>query len=77
MKLHYPEGTFYIFADIKDTGIDSMTMWDKILDEAHVLVLPGDGFGDAGKGYIRICCTVSVEQLKEAFDRMEKMDCFR
>ena len=54
-----------------------MTMWDKILDEAHVLVLPGDGFGDAGKGYIRICCTVSVEQLKEAFDRMEKMDCFR
>ena len=77
VKLHYPEGTFYIFADIKDTGIDSMTMWDKILDEAHVLVLPGDGFGDAGKGYIRICCTVSVEQLKEAFDRMEKMDCFR
>ena len=54
-----------------------MDMWDKILDEAHVLVLPGDGFGQAGEGYIRICCTVSVEVLKEAFDRVEKMDIFR
>ena len=77
VRCHYPEGTFYIFADIRDTGISSMEMWDKILDEAHVLVLPGDGFGKAGEGYIRICCTVSVEVLKEAFDRMEKMECFR
>ena len=77
VKCFYPEGTFYIFADIKETGISSMDMWDKILDEAHVLVLPGDGFGQAGEGYIRICCTVSVEVLKEAFDRVEKMDIFR
>lgn len=77
VKCFYPEGTFYIFADIKETGISSMDMWDKILDEAHVLVLPGDGFGQAGEGYIRICCTVSVEVLKEAFDRVEKMNIFR
>ncbi|MBR2559833.1 MAG: aminotransferase class I/II-fold pyridoxal phosphate-dependent enzyme [Firmicutes bacterium] len=77
VKCFYPEGTFYIFADIRETGISSMDMWDKILDEAKVLVLPGDGFGKAGEGYIRICCTVSVEVLKEAFDRLEKMDIFK
>ena len=77
VKCFYPEGTFYIFADIRETGISSMDMWDKILDEARVLVLPGDGFGKAGEGYIRICCTVSVEVLKEAFDRLEKMDIFK
>lgn len=77
VKCFYPEGTFYIFADIRETGISSMDMWDKILDEARVLVLPGDGFGEAGKGYIRICCTVSVDVLKEAFDRLEQMDIFK
>jgi len=77
VKCFYPEGTFYIFADIRETGISSMDMWDKILDEARVLVLPGDGFGEAGKGYIRICCTVSVDVLKEAFDRLERMDIFK
>ena len=77
VKCFYPEGTFYIFADIRETGISSMDMWDKILDEARVLVLPGDGFGKAGEGYIRICCTVPVEVLKEAFDRIEKMDIFK
>jgi len=77
VKCFYPEGTFYIFADVRETGISSMDMWDKILDEAKVLVLPGDGFGKAGEGYIRICCTVSVEVLKEAFDRLEKMDIFK
>ena len=76
VKCRYPEGTFYIFADITETGISSMEMWDRIVDEAHVLVLPGDGFGAAGEGYIRICCTVSVEVLKKAFDRIEKMDIF-
>lgn len=77
VKCIYPEGTFYIFADIRETGVSSMEMWDKILDEAHVLVLPGDGFGKGGEGYIRICCTVSVDVLAEAFDRLEKMDVFR
>ncbi len=72
----YPEGTFYLFACIKDTGYSSMDIWEKILDEAHVLVLPGSGFGAAGEGYIRIACTVGIEQLKVAFDRLEKMPLF-
>ena len=72
-----PEGTFYVFANIKDTGIKSMDIWEKILDEAHVLVLPGSGFGDAGEGFIRLACTVGIDTLKEAFDRMEKMEIFK
>lgn len=72
-----PEGTFYVFANIKDTGVSSMDIWEKILDEAHVLVLPGSGFGDAGEGFIRLACTVGIDTLKEAFDRMEKMDIFK
>ena len=76
MKCNKPEGTFYVFVNIKDTGYTSEEMWEKMLDEAHVLVLPGSGFGEAGEGFIRIAATVGIDTLKESFDRIEKMDCF-
>lgn len=50
---------------------------DLILKEAHVLMLPGDAFGRCGEGYVRIACTVDVETLKEAFDRIEKIEQFK
>jgi aspartate/methionine/tyrosine aminotransferase len=71
-----PQGTFYLFVNIKDTGLSSMEIWEKILDDAHVLVLPGSGFGQAGEGFIRIACTMGIDRLEEAFDRLEKMDIF-
>jgi len=77
MSCNKPEGTFYVFINIKDTGYTSEEIWEKILDEAHVLVLPGSGFGEAGEGFIRIAATVGIEVLKEAFDRIEKMNIFR
>ena len=42
-----------------------------LLEKAHVLTLPGNAFGACGEGHIRICCTVSMEKLKEAFDRIK------
>ena len=44
-----------------------------LLDRAHVLVSPGTPFGVTGAGHFRIACTVGVEQLKEAYDRMEQL----
>lgn len=76
MSVIPPQGTFYMFINIKDTGLTSVQVSEKILEEAHVLVIPGSGFGESGEGYIRIACTVGVEKLKEAFDRIEKMDIF-
>lgn len=49
---------------------------DKILEEAHVLVIPGTGFGDSGEGHLRIAVTVGEEKINEAFDRIAKMDIF-
>ena len=77
MSCNKPEGTFYVFVNIKETGMTSEEIWEAILDEAHVLVLPGSGFGAAGEGYIRIAATVGIETLKEAFDRIEQMTVFK
>lgn len=77
IKCNLPEGTFYLFVDISETGLTSEEMWEKMLDEAHVLVLPGSGFGPAGEGFIRIACTSGVEVLEQAFDRIGEMSIFK
>lgn len=77
MSVLAPKGTFYLFFNIKQTGLSSSEVSDRILKEAHVLTLPGNAFGQCGEGYIRIACTVGVDKLAEAFDRIEKMDIFK
>lgn len=71
--IYPPKGSFYLFMNIKETGLTSEEAADLILKEAHVVTLPGNAFGACGEGYIRIACTVGVEKLKEAFDRIEKI----
>lgn len=75
--IYPPKGSFYLFVNIKASGMTSAEACDKILEEAHVLMLPGDAFGSCGEGYVRIACTVGIETLKEAFDRIEKIEAFK
>jgi len=71
-----PKGTFYLFVNIKETGLSSVEVADRILHEAHVLTLPGVAFGHSGEGYIRMACTCGIDKLKEAFERISQMDIF-
>ncbi len=71
--LYPPKGSFYLFVNIKETGLSSAAAAEKILQDAHVLTLPGPAFGACGEGYVRIACTVGVDLLCEAFDRIEKV----
>ncbi len=77
MSVLAPKGTFYLFVNIKKTGLNSVDASDIILKQAHVLTIPGIAFGECGEGYVRIACTVGVEKLEEVFDRIEKMDIFK
>lgn len=72
-----PKGTFYLFPNIKATGLSSDEVRDIILREAHVLVLPGTAFGTNGEGYIRIAVTVGEEKINEAFDRIANLNIFK
>lgn len=77
MSILPPRGTFYLFVNIKETGLSSVEISHRILKEAHVLTLPGVAFGDCGEGYIRIACTCTTNKLKEAFERIAEMDIFK
>lgn len=72
-----PRGSLYLFVNIKGTGLSSAEVTRRLLEEAHVLVVPGNAFGESGEGYLRLALTVSVEKLEEAFDRISQMELFR
>lgn len=74
--IYPPKGSFYLFINIKDTGLTSEEAAEIILKEAHVLTLPGNAFGNCGEGYLRIACTVDKDVLKEAFERIKNIKVF-
>ncbi|HLQ75600.1 MAG TPA: pyridoxal phosphate-dependent aminotransferase [Alloiococcus sp.] len=76
MSIAKPRGTFYLFPNIKATGLSSEEVADRLLKEAQVLVLPGTAFGESGEGYIRLAVTVDIDAIDEAFDRIEQMSIF-
>jgi aspartate aminotransferase len=69
-KIKYvkPQGAFYIFCDIAKTKMDSLTFANRLLDEAGVAVIPGDGFG--ANNYIRISFASSIEELEKAINKI-------
>ena len=66
-------GSFYLFPSIKKTGLTGAEFAKKLMDECHIRVIPGGAFGESGKYHVRIACTVGIDTLKQAFDRMEKL----
>ncbi|MEM1540345.1 MAG: pyridoxal phosphate-dependent aminotransferase [Candidatus Bathyarchaeia archaeon] len=64
-----PEGAFYVFPNIKKTGMSSEKIAMYLLEKAKVMTVPGTAFGDYGEGYIRISYATSKEKIKEAMNR--------
>lgn len=68
-----PKGAFYIFLNIKMTGLTSMEAAERLLTETGVVTVPGSAFGEMGEGYLRLSYANSEENLREALVRMEKV----
>ncbi|MDH7477252.1 MAG: pyridoxal phosphate-dependent aminotransferase [Candidatus Bathyarchaeota archaeon] len=66
-----PEGAFYAFPNIKETGMSSTEIAMYLLEKAKVITVPGTAFGEYGKGYIRISYSTSKEKIREAMNRMK------
>ena len=67
-----PFGAFYVFPCIKEFGMTSEEFAMRFLEEEKVAVVPGTAFGDCGEGFLRISYAYSIEELKLAFERLEK-----
>ncbi|MEM9479791.1 MAG: LL-diaminopimelate aminotransferase [Verrucomicrobiota bacterium] len=62
----------YVWVKCPD-GIDSWGMFDKMLEQANVVITPGAGFGAAGEGYFRISAFNSRENVEEVCRRMKSL----
>ena len=67
-----PKGAFYVFPNIRGTGLTSEEAENKFLNEAGVASLKGTSFGADGEGYLRFSYANSTENIKEALKRIER-----
>jgi aspartate aminotransferase len=67
-----PAGAFYVFPNVKGTGMSSKAVADCLLQEAGVAVLDGGDFGRQGEGYLRLSYANSVENIQRALERIEQ-----
>lgn len=70
-----PQGAFYFFPDVREalklTGISSTTEFAaKLLEEAHVALVPGEAFGQPG--FIRLTYAADKDSLEESIQRIQK-----
>lgn len=68
-----PKGAFYVFPNVKETGVDCKTLSNMILEKAGVAVLSGTAFGEYGKGYIRLSYANSKENISKAIDKIKNL----
>jgi len=72
IKVYEPKGAFYIFANIRETGMKSEEFAEWLLEKARVIVIPGIAFGPNGEGFVRISYATSKEKLIQAMQRIKE-----
>nr|AIA14234.1 Aminotransferase class I and II [uncultured bacterium] len=68
-----PRGAFYVFPDVRPSGMTSADFSERLLMEQHVAAVPGDAFGESGTGFVRMSYCNSMENIEEALERIERL----
>ena len=67
-----PDGAIYAFPNISGTGMTSDEFANFALEKAGVALLPGNNFGEAGEGFVRICYVNTSDNIKKAIENIKK-----
>ena len=73
LKTLMPKGAFYLFPDVRQTGLSSDDFCMNLLKDFGVACVPGEAFGPCGNGFIRMSYATSLEKIKVAAERIGKM----
>lgn len=65
-----PQGAFYVFPNVKQTGLSGAEFTDRLLSIGGVSVLPGSAFGEAAEHHFRISYACSRESIEEGLERI-------
>ncbi|MFH1292731.1 MAG: LL-diaminopimelate aminotransferase [Pseudomonadota bacterium] len=69
-EVESPRATFYLWIRVPE-GYTSSDLTERLLEDAGLVVTPGNGFGEPGEGYFRIALTQKRERLAEAVQRLK------
>ena len=72
LECHLPGGAFYVFPDIRSTGLTSKEFAFKLLEQESVACVPGGAFGPSGEGFLRCCYATAFEDIRTATDCIER-----
>jgi aminotransferase len=72
LDCHLPGGAFYVFPDIRSTGLTSKEFAMKLLEQENVACVPGNAFGSSGEGFLRCCYATAFDDIRTATDRIER-----
>ena len=67
-----PDGSFYVFPDIRGTGMTAQQFADHLIERHSVGVVAGSAFGDRGEGHVRLTYAAPDEVLDEGLDRIRR-----
>ncbi len=67
-----PKGSFFLWVRVPD-GESSTSFAAKLLDEAAIVVAPGNGYGEFGEGYVRFSLTLADARVEEGMERIRKL----
>lgn len=75
LETQFSNATYLLFPTIKNTTFNSDKVWNEILTQTKLALVPGgkNWFEESSEGHIRICYATSLEILEEAFNRLEKL----
>ena len=73
LKTLMPKGAFYLFVDIRSTGMTSEDFTMRLLKDFGVACVPGSAFGPSGEGFVRMSYATSLENIKLAAERIAGM----
>ena len=73
LKTLLPKGAFYLFVDVRSTGLSSEEFTMKLLTQFGVACVPGEAFGKSGNGFVRMSYATSLENIKLAVERIKRM----
>ena len=66
LRISPPSGGMYVMLDVRATGLTGVEFATRLLDDEKIAVMPGESFGKAAAGHVRIALTVPDDELREA-----------
>lgn len=72
LECHSPGGAFYVFPDIRSSGLSSSEFATRLVEAENVACVPGTAFGPSGEGFLRCCYATAFEDIRTATQRIER-----